>query len=406
MLEAFLGVVFFSAIVALLTLLVLAARRLLVPAGECDIEVNSRKTVTAQVGERLLSVCREAGIMLPSACAGAGTCGLCRARVISGGGDAGPQELALLGRREVGRGTRLACQVRVLEPMSIEVDEAYLEARTWPCRVESARNVSTLIREIVLALPQGEPMKFRAGGFVEVTSPPLRIDFADFDIDAEFRDVWDCMNLWRLQAVSDVAVTRAYSMANSPAEGRIVTLNVRIALPPPGNPSAPPGVVSSWLFSLRPGDPIELRGPYGNFSVDDSGRELVFIGGGAGMAPLRAQILDLLESRGTTRTLSYWYGARSRRELFYVDLFERLQREHENFSWHPALSESLPEDAWEGPTGFIHQVAFDLYLSRHPAPESCEYYLCGPPMMVHSVRAMLDDLGVDEGRIHYDDFGG
>jgi len=405
MLEAALGVIFFSAIVLLLALFVLGARRLLVPRGECQIEINGRKTVTAQIGQRLLDVCQQAGIHLPSACAGAGTCGLCKARVLEGGGEAGPQELAHLNRREAARGGRLACQVRVLGPMAVEVDEAYFDIKSFDCVVESAANVSTLIREIVFRLPESEPMEFRAGGFVEVTSPPYQLEFTEFDIAPEFRDVWDKMNLWRLRAGSDVAVTRAYSMANHPAEKGLVMLNIRIALPPPGHPAAPPGVVSSWLFSLKPGDAVTLRGPYGHFAVEASERELVFIGGGAGMAPLRAQILDLLQTQQTQRRISYWYGARSKRELYYADVFEKLEQEHENFSWHPALSEAESGDKWKGYTGFIHQVAYDNYLVRHAAPETCEYYLCGPPMMVQSVLSMLDDLGVDAENIHYDDFG-
>jgi len=405
MLEATLGVLFFCGIVLLLTLFVLGARRLLVPHGECQIEINGRKTVKAQIGERLLGVCQDAGIHLPSACAGAGTCGLCKARVVSGGGEAGPQELAHLSQREAARGGRLACQVPVLGPMSIEVDEAYFDIRTWNCKVEQARNVSTLIREIVLRLPEGEPMEFRAGGFVELSSPPYQLDFKDLDIEDEFRDVWDKMNLWRLKASSESEVTRAYSMANHPAERGLIILNIRIALPPPGHADSPPGVVSSWLFSLKPGDPVTLRGPYGHFAVEPSERELVFIGGGAGMAPLRAQILDLLQSQHSPRRISYWYGARSRRELYYADVFDGLQQAHDNFTWHPALSEAEPGDNWQGLTGFIHQVAYDDYLLQHPAPETCEYYLCGPPLMVQSVLAMLDELGVAAENIHYDDFG-
>ena len=403
--ETVLGVVFFCGIVLLLTLFVIGARRLLVPRGNCEIEINGRKKVQAEIGQRLLEVCQSAGLHLPSACAGAGTCGLCKARVVAGGGEAGPQELAHMSQSEARRGTRLACQVALLGPMSIEVDEAYFDIRTWQCTVAETRNVSTLIREIVLTLPQGEEMDFRAGGFVEAICPPYRVDFSEFEIEEEFRDVWDRQKLWQISAGSDIPVTRAYSMASHPAEKGLIILNIRIALPPPGKPGVPPGVVSSWLFSLRKGDPVTLRGPYGNFAVEDSSRELVYIGGGAGMAPLRAQILDLLETRASMRKISFWYGARSKRELYYVDLFERLQREHDNFEWHPALSEPVKGDDWDGDVGFIHQVAYDNYLSRHKAPETCEYYLCGPPLMVQSVLAMLDDLGVDADNIHYDDFG-
>jgi Na+-transporting NADH:ubiquinone oxidoreductase subunit F len=405
MLETILGIIFFSAIVLLLTLFVLWARYLLVPRGQCDIEINTRRTIKAQIGQRLLEVCQNAGIQLPGACGGVGTCGLCKARVLSGGGEAGPQELSLLNRREARRGTRLACQVRVLRPMSIEVDESYFDIKTWSCRVAQTRNVSTLIREIVLDLPPGEQMDFRAGGFVQLSSPSFQLPFSDFDIDSEYRDIWDKFGLWKLKASSETEVTRAYSMANHPAEKGVIILNVRIALPPPGYSEVPPGIVSSWLFSLKVGDSIDVNGPYGHFFVEPTDCEAVFIGGGAGMAPLRAQILDLLETRQTNRKISYWYGARSQRELYYNEVFEALQRDHANFSWHPALSETESNDTWDGHTGYIHQVAFDEYLSKHTSPERCEYYICGPPMMVQSVLAMLDDLGVLPENIHYDDFG-
>ncbi len=402
--EAILGTGFFSAIVFLLALFVLAARRLLVPSGECSIEINARKTITARIGHRLLDACQDAGILLPGACGGAGTCGLCKARVLRGGGEAGVQELAHLSRREARKGTRLACQVPVLGPMSVEVDETCFAVRSWRCQVESNRNVSTLIREIVLRLPPGEQMDFRAGGFVQLSCPPYRVAFSDFDIEPEFRDVWDEFGLWNLSAASEIAVTRAYSMANYPAEKDVIMLNVRIALPPPTQPDAPPGIVSSWLFSLKPGDSIDVSGPYGHFFVEPSDREAVFIGGGAGMAPLRAQILDQLNTRKVERKVSFWYGARSRRELFYGEVFESLQTEHENFSWHPALSEPDVDDGWSGYTGFIHQVVFENYLQHHLSPERCEYYLCGPPLMVQSVLAMLDELGVASDNIHFDDF--
>ena len=291
MLEATLGVLFFSGIILLLTLFVLSARRLLVPRGECEIEINARKTVPAKIGQRLLEVCQDAGLHLPSACGGVGTCGLCKARVLAGGGEAGSQELSQLSQREARRGVRLACQVRVLGPMSIEVDEAYFDVKTWHCQVEQTRNVSTLIRELVLRLPADEPMEFRAGSFVELSSPPYQVEFSEFEIEAEFRDVWDKFKLWQMKAGSDIEVTRAYSMANHPAEKGLIILNIRIALPPPDHPGTPPGVVSSWLFSLKPGDPVALRGPYGLFAVDPGERELLTDPGGIRIGNLAEQKL-------------------------------------------------------------------------------------------------------------------
>jgi Na+-transporting NADH:ubiquinone oxidoreductase subunit F len=400
------GIVSFTGIVLVLALLVLLARKLFVPSGLCEITVNQRKTVTAAVGRRLLDVLAEADVRLPSACGGAGTCGLCRLRVVEGGGEAGAQELAQMTRAQALRGMRLACQVPVLAPMAVEVDDAYFGVRTWICTVESVRNVSTLIREIVLALPEGEEMDFRAGGFVQITCPPFHVRFSDFDIEDAYRDVWDRNNLWSLEAAARQPETRAYSMANHPGEKHKIVLNVRIALPPPYSKDAPPGLVSSWLFSCKSGDSVEATGPFGHFFVEDTSKEAVFIGGGAGMAPLRAQILDLLELRGSKRKISFWYGGRSRRELFYNDTFERLDAEHDNFSWHVALSAPEEGDDWKGHVGFIHRVVYENFLADHPEPEDCEYYLCGPPLMVKAVLAMLDDLGVEPENIHFDDFGG
>jgi Na+-transporting NADH:ubiquinone oxidoreductase subunit F len=404
--EIGISVAFFTGIVLVLGLLVLLARKLFVPSGECDVSINDRMTVTAAVGRRLLEVLAQAEVRLPSACGGAGTCGLCKLRVIEGGGEPGPQELAQMTRAQASRGTRLACQVPVLAPMRIEVDDAYFGVRSWTCSVQSTRNVSTLIREIVLALPEGEEMEFRAGGFVQVTCKPFHVSFADFAIEDAFRDVWDKGNLWSLEAASGQAQSRAYSMANHPGEKHKVILNVRIALPPPYAKNIAPGAVSSWLYSLRVGDLVEVTGPFGHFFVEDTDKEAVFIGGGAGMAPLRAQILDLLELRKSKRTISFWYGGRSRREIFYSEDFERLDAEHDNFSWHVALSDVQEQDDWKGHQGFIHKIAYDHFLARHPAPQDCEYYLCGPPLMVKAVLAMLDDLGVEAESIHYDDFGG
>jgi Na+-transporting NADH:ubiquinone oxidoreductase subunit F len=405
MVEVGFGVVSFTAIVLVLALFVLGAKRLLVPSGEGEIIVNGRKTVTAAIGQRLLGVLAEADIQLPSACGGAGTCGLCKVRVLKGGGAAGAQELAQMTRVEATRRVRLACQVPVLGAMAVEVEEASFGVRTWKCTVERVRNVATLIREIVLRLPEGEEMDFRAGGFVQLTCPPFNVSYSDFDIEDEYRDVWDQFDLWRLQTGTDEPVTRAYSMANHPADKGVIILNVRIALPPPHAKDIPPGIVSSWLFSLKLGDEVEVMGPFGHFFVEDTDKEAVFIGGGAGMAPLRAQILDLLETRRSERRITFWYGGRSKRELFYGEVFDRLQAEHANFRWHVALSEPEPDDKWQGFTGFIHEVILDNYLAAHTAPEDCEYYVCGPPLMVKAVLAMLDDLGVEWDDIHYDDFG-
>ena len=404
--EIGIGVVSFTGIVLVLGLFVLLARKMFVPSGECEVRINQRMTINAAVGRRLLDVLAEAKVRLPSACGGAGTCGLCKLRVVEGGGEAGPHELAQMTRVQALQGTRLACQVPVLAPITIEVDAAYFGVRTWTCSVESTRNVSTLIREVVLMLPEGETIDFRAGGFVQVTCPPFRVKFSDFDIEDAYLDIWSKNKLWALEAGARQSETRAYSMANHPGENRSIVLNVRIALPPPDAKEVPPGIVSSWLFSLKTGASVEVTGPFGHFFVEDSDKEAVFIGGGAGMAPLHAQILDFLEVRKSKRKISFWYGARSRRELFYTDVFERLDSKHDNFSWHVALSAPEAEDDWKGRTGFIHKVVNDHFLSNHPGPEDCEYYLCGPPLMVKAVLSMLDDLGVEAENIHYDDFGG
>ena len=400
------GVVFFTGIVLVLGLFVLLARKLFVPSGECEITINDRMVISAAVGRRLLDVLADADVRLPSACGGAGTCGLCKLRVIAGGGEAGPQELAQMTRTQALKGTRLACQVPLLAPMRVQVEDAYFGVRTWTCSVKSTRNVSTLIREIVLRLPEGEEMDFRAGGFVQVTCPSFHVRFEDFDIDDSFRDAWARGNLWTLEASARQSQTRAYSMANAPGEKHDIVLNVRIALPPPYAKKIPPGVVSSWLFSLKVGDAVEVTGPFGHFFVADTDKEAVFIGGGAGMALLRVQMLDLLVSRRSKRKISWGYGGRSRRELFYSELFEKLDVKHDNFSWHVALSAPEAQDDWNGYTGFIHKVVYDQFLVKHPEPEDCEYYLCGPPLMVKAVLAMLDDLGVEAESIHYDDFGG
>ncbi len=406
MAEILFGVFAFTLIVLLLTLVVLGARRLLVPSGECVIRVNEKLVLNASIGQRLLDVLSPAGINLPTACGGAGTCGLCKLRITHGGGEAGPQEIALLSRKEARHGARLACQVSVMEAMDVEVDDVYFGVQSWLCQVESVRQLSTLISEIVLRLPEQESCEFRPGSFVQVTCPPYQLKFSELQVDQAYRPQWDKDGLWSYSVSSGAAVTRAYSVANRPGDNNIVSLNVRIALPPPHSHNIPPGVVSSWLFSLKPGDMVELAGPYGLFFVEKSEREAIFIGGGVGMAPLYAQVLDLLKTQHSNRKISYWYGARSKRELYYDDEFEQLAAEFENFDWRVVLSEPERSDNWQGHTGFIHKVIYDEYLAEHPAPEDCEYYLCGPPLMIKAVLAMLDNLGVDAESIHYDDFGG
>jgi Na+-transporting NADH:ubiquinone oxidoreductase subunit F len=406
MIEITLGIATFTVIILLLSLLVLSARRLLVPAGSCEVNINNRITVNAPVGHRLLEVLTKAGVNLPSSCGGAGTCGLCKARVDDKDSVAKPQELALLSRAEIAQGVRLACQVPVLHPLKVEVDDACFGVNSWQCTVESTHNVATLIREIVLKLPEGESLNFRPGSFVQVSCPGYTLSYADLEIDPEYRNVWNQSGLLALKAGTPVSVTRAYSMANRPSDKKVIRLNVRIALPPPGSHNIAPGTVSSWLFSLNPGDKIEVSGCFGHFLVEPSDCEAVFIGGGVGMAPLYAQITDLLDRQHSKRKISFWYGVRSKRDLYYSREFERLQKENENFSWQVALSEPQPEDKWQGPTGFIHNVISDQYLNRHKTPEDCEYYLCGPPMMVKAVYSILGNLGVEPINIHYDDFGG
>lgn len=407
MLEILLGVLLFTTIVVGLAAVVIAARSRLVPAGSAAITINGKKTITARIGDRLLGALADAGVDLPSACGGVGTCGLCRVSILEGGGAALPVERAIFTRRDLRDGARLACQQVVKRAMALEVAEEILGVRNWTCGVRSNLNVGTFIKELILDLPEGEAMEFRAGAFVQVTCPPHQVEFSRLDIDPEFRSEWEKFGLRRLRSRCTAPATRAYSMANYPGEKGCVILNIRIALPPPGSPeTVPPGVVSSWLFSLRPGDQITISGPFGHFFASESDSEMVLIGGGVGMAPMRSHILEQLKRLGSKRRISFWYGARSRQELFYVDLFDRLEEEHDNFRWHVALSEPKLSDHWEGATGFIHQIVHGAYLKHHPAPEDCEYFVCGPPMMTRAVLRMLDGLGVEPESIHFDDFGG
>ena len=404
MTEILVGVLLFTAIVMVLVTAITAARAVLLPRGRVTIRVNDRHEFVVSPGGKLLTALAAHDVYLPSACAGAGTCGGCRLRVLDGGGAILPTERVHIPRQAVLRGERLACQVPVKGDMVVEVPPGVLAAHKYTCRVRSNLNVATYIKETVLELPDSADFDFRAGDYIQIHVPPYNVAFRELDIDARYREDWERYDFFDLVSSVPEAFTRAYSMASHPGEHGIIRLNVRIATPPPGAPSdVPPGRASSYVFGLRPGDEVVVSGPFGDFGVREGDSEMVYIGGGAGMAPLRSQLLDLLEG-GTRRRISYWYGARSRREIFYQDEFERLAREHQNFEFHVGLSEPLPEDEWAGSTGFIHQVVFDEYLRDHVAPEDIDYYLCGPPPMVSAVMAMLDDMGVEPENISYDDF--
>ena len=402
-----LGVLMFTIIVLSLVGVILFARSKLVSAGTVKIEINNdpEKTIEVPVGGKLLNVLASNKIFVPSACGGGGTCGQCKVKVLEGGGDILPTELSQVSRKEAREGYRLSCQVPVKFDMKIEIPPEIFDIKKWECEVVSNRNVATFIKELVLKLPEGENVNFRAGGYIQIEAPPHTVYYKDFEIDDEYKPDWDKYNLWRYVSVVKEPIVRAYSMANYPEEEGIILLNVRIATPPPSNPDLPPGQMSSFIFNLKPGDKVTISGPYGEFFARDTDKEMVFIGGGAGMAPMRSHIFDQLKRLKTKRKITFWYGARSLREMFYVEDFNKLQEEFENFKWYIALSEPLPEDNWDGPVGFIHQVLYDMYLKDHPEPEECEYYICGPPLMLSAVTKMLDDLGVDKENILYDDFG-
>lgn len=405
MTEIALGSLLLTAIILALTATVLLAHALLVPVRPANVTINGTRTILAKTGERLLSVLNDHGIMVPSACAGAGTCGLCRVTVTGEGLPPLPTEAARLSRADLRTGVHLACQVILRDDLSVEVSDDLLGAASFECRVRSVRALTPLIREVVLDLPQGAQPAIVAGSFMQVTAPPFSLNYADIDVPEPHRAEWE--HYRALSVTSAEPAARAYSIANRPvdtAEGRIV-LDVRLALPPPSMPGTQPGIVSSWLFAREPGDRVTISGPYGSFRAQETDREMVFIGGGVGMAPLRAIIFDQLEKRRSGRRISYWYGARSRSELFYADEFAALEARHPNFSWTVVLSDPRPDDGWTGATGFVHAVASEQYLRDHPEPEACEYYLCGPPLMIRAVLSMLDDLGVEPESIFNDDFG-
>jgi len=405
--EILTGITLFTAVMLAVVGVLLAAKRKLVATGNVSIVINDDPAKSLQVpaGGTLLGTLADRKIYIPSACGGKGACGVCDVIVKEGGGELLPTETGYISRGEAKRGHRLACQVKVKRDMRIAIAPEVFDVRKWQCRVISNRNVATFIKELKLALPQGEEVPFRAGGYVQISCPPHTVEFGNFDIDPQFRDVWDRFDLWRFRSVVTEPIERAYSMANYPDEKGILLFTIRIAFAPDYREDIPPGIMSSWVFNLKPGDEVTVAGPYGEFFARDTQKEMCFIGGGAGMAPMRSHIFDQFKRLRTGRKISFWYGARSLREAFYVDEFEALQKENPNFAWHLALSEPLPEDNWNGPVGFIHNVLHDRYLKDHPAPEDIEYYMCGPGPMNKAVIAMLTSLGVDRENILLDDFG-
>lgn len=404
--DILLGIALFTLIVMTLILMVMAAQSFILPQVEATVTINGDQKLQTLTGQKLLTVLHDNNILIPSACAGAGTCGLCKVTVSNGGENPLPTEAANLDQRELRKGVRLACQVVVRGDMDVKVSEDLFGVESLGCRVVSTASLAPFIREIVLELPAGATPRLRAGGFMQVTAPAHAVRFADFVIPEEHEYIWSQKNLRELTSECETEITRAYSLANRPADHGKIVLNVRLALPPPMIEGAPPGMVSSYLFGLQAGDMVQVDGPHGSFGATDTQSEMVFIGGGVGMAPLRAIIYDQLERQKTRRRISYWYGARSRIELFYENEFDCLQSEYDNFTWTVALSDPKPQDNWVGATGFIHEVAYKDYLNEHPAPEDCEYYLCGPPLMIKAVLAILEDIGVSRRSIFNDDFGG
>ncbi len=401
-----LGVVMFTIIVVSLVLVILAARSKLVSSGDVTVTINGEQKITTPAGGKLLQTLASNGIFLSSACGGGGSCAQCKCIVSSGGGSILPTEESHFTMGEKKEGWRLSCQVPVKQDMEVEVEADVFGVKKWECTVESNPNVATFIKELTLRLPEGENVDFRAGGYVQLEVPPHEVHYKDFNIEEEYHPDWDKFNIWKYVSKVDEPITRAYSMANYPEEKGVVKFNIRIASPPPGRDDVPPGQMSSYVFSLKPGDKITVSGPFGEFFAKDTDNEMVFIGGGAGMAPMRSHIFDQLKRLNSKRKISFWYGARSVREAFYVEEFDQLAEENENFTWHLALSDPLPEDNWTGMTGFIHNVLYENYLKDHEAPEDCEYYMCGPPMMNSAVIQMLLNLGVEPENILLDDFGG
>ncbi|TKB49707.1 NADH:ubiquinone reductase (Na(+)-transporting) subunit F [Ferrimonas sediminicola] len=406
--EIVLGVTMFTAIVLVLVLVILFAKSKLVAAGDVTIKINddADKSITTGAGDKLLGALAGNGIFISSACGGGGSCGQCRVTVHEGGGEILPTELDHISKKEAKEGCRLACQVAVKRDMDIELPEEVFGIKKWECEVISNDNKATFIKELKLKIPAGEVVPFRAGGYIQIEAPAHHVKYADFDIPEEYRSDWERFGFFKLESKVDEETVRAYSMANYPEEEGIIMLNVRIATPPPNNLTLPPGKMSSYIWSLKPGDKVTISGPFGEFFAKETKNEMVFIGGGAGMAPMRSHIFDQLKRLGSDRKISFWYGARSKREMFYVEDFDGLAAENDNFQWHVALSDPQPEDNWDGYTGFIHNVLYENYLKNHEAPEDCEFYMCGPPVMNAAVINMLKDLGVEDENILLDDFGG
>ncbi len=404
--EIALGVMMFTTIIMALVGFILVARSQLVSSGNVNIEINGEKTISVAAGDKLLQTLSNAGLFLPSACGGGGSCAQCKCIITDGGGSMLPTEEGHFNRREAGEGWRLSCQTPVKQDMKVLVPDEVFGVKKWQCTVESNLNVATFIKELTLRLPEGENVNFRAGGYVQLECPPHHVKFSDFDIEEQYRADWERFNFFRHESTVDEPVIRAYSMANYPDEHGIVKFNIRIATPPPGSEGIAPGQMSSYIFSLKPGDTITVFGPFGEFFAKETNAEMIFIGGGAGMAPMRSHIFDQLKRIKTNRKISFWYGARSLRECFYDGEYDKLAFENDNFEWHLALSDPQPEDDWRGSTGFIHNVLYEQYLKNHDAPEDCEYYMCGPPMMNAAVVKLLQDLGVENDNIFLDDFGG
>jgi Na+-transporting NADH:ubiquinone oxidoreductase subunit F len=406
-----LSITVFLGITLLLVAMLLYAKSKLTAGGTVKIKINDEKELEVAPGSSLLSTLSQEKLFLPSACGGGGTCGLCRCQVINGGGSILPTEVGFFNRRQVHENWRLGCQVKVRENLEIHVPEEVLGIKKWECEVISNHNVATYIKEFVVKLPPGEELRFKSGGYIQIDVPNYEMNYKDIEVEKQFRDEWDKNKIWDLKMNNTTETFRAYSMANHPAEGNIVMLNIRIATPPWDRSAGafknvPPGICSSYIFSRKPGDKVMISGPYGEFFIKDTNREMVYIGGGAGMAPLRSHIFHLFQTLKSNRKVSYWYGARSKREIFYEKDFRKIEKDFPNFKFNIALSESVAEDNWHGYAGFIHQVLYDEYLSKHEAPEDVEYYLCGPPVMNDAVQKMLYNLGVPNEMIEFDDFGG